>query len=56
VAGDYRPALFIMVGVLAIGFIANLLIRPVDSKFHEKVEHHFIDDDKPADPDTVPAK
>ncbi|SNC59638.1 Nitrate/nitrite transporter NarK [Kytococcus aerolatus] len=28
-AGDYRPALFTMVGVLAVGFIANLLVRPV---------------------------
>jgi len=35
VASDYRPALFIMVGVLAVGFVANLLIRPVASKFHE---------------------
>jgi len=35
VAGDYRPALFIMVGVLAVGFVANLLIRPVAAKFHE---------------------
>jgi MFS family permease len=34
-AGDYRPALFIMVGVLAVGFVANLLIRPVAAKFHE---------------------
>ncbi|MGI8691987.1 MAG: OFA family MFS transporter [Geodermatophilaceae bacterium] len=34
-AGDYRPALFTMVGVLAIGFVANLLIRPVASNFHE---------------------
>ncbi|GAB4080791.1 OFA family MFS transporter [Modestobacter muralis] len=34
-AADYRPALFIMVGVLAVGFVANLLIRPVASKFHE---------------------
>src|SRR5919107_2466033 len=34
-AGDYRPALFIMVGLLAVGFVANLLIRPVDSKWHE---------------------
>ncbi|NDU74560.1 MFS transporter [Actinomadura sp. DSM 109109] len=29
VAADYRPALFTMVGVLAVGFAANLLIRPV---------------------------
>jgi MFS family permease len=35
VAGDYRPALFIMVGLLAVGFVANLMIRPVDSKWHE---------------------
>ena len=24
-----------MVGVLAVGFVANLLIRPVAAKFHE---------------------
>ncbi len=30
----YRPALFIMVGVLAVGFVANLLITPVDSVHH----------------------
>ncbi|SDY26349.1 Na+/melibiose symporter [Modestobacter sp. DSM 44400] len=35
VAGNYRPALFIMVGLLAIGFVANLLIKPVASKWHE---------------------
>jgi MFS family permease len=35
VAGDYRPALFIMVGLLAVGFLANLLVKPVDSKWHE---------------------
>jgi MFS family permease len=34
-AEAYRPALFTMVGVLAIGFLANLLIRPVPSRFHE---------------------
>ncbi|QKE86049.1 OFA family MFS transporter [Arthrobacter sp. NEB 688] len=34
-AADYRPALFTMVGVLAVGFVANLLVRPVASKFHE---------------------
>ena len=38
VAGDYRPALFIMVGLLAIGFVANLLVKPVDSKWHESKE------------------
>jgi MFS family permease len=35
VAGDYRPALFIMVGLLAVGFIANLLVKPVSAKWHE---------------------
>ena len=35
VAGDYRPALFIMVGLLAVGFVCNLLIKPVASKWHE---------------------
>ena len=37
VAADYRPALLTMVGVLAVGFVANLLIRPVD-------ESHFDDE------------
>ena len=37
-AAAYRPAFFTMVGVLAIGFIANLLIRPVADRFHEKSE------------------
>jgi MFS family permease len=39
VAGDYRPALFTMVGVLAVGFVANLLIRPVATRFHEAEGH-----------------
>ncbi|MFD0968352.1 OFA family MFS transporter [Plantactinospora endophytica] len=34
-ASAYQPALFTMVGVLAIGFVANLLIRPVPDRFHE---------------------
>jgi MFS family permease len=38
IADDYKPALFTMVGVLAIGFIANLLIRPVAERFHEPEE------------------
>jgi MFS family permease len=37
-ASAYRPALFTMVGVLAVGFIANLLIRSVSERFHEKAE------------------
>jgi MFS family permease len=35
VAGDYRPALFMMVGLLAVGFVANLLVKPVDHRWHE---------------------
>ncbi|GAB3685021.1 OFA family MFS transporter [Actinocorallia lasiicapitis] len=35
VAADYRPALLIMVGVLAVGFAANLMIRPVAARWHE---------------------
>jgi MFS family permease len=35
VAANYRPALFIMVGLLGVGFVANLLVRPVASKWHE---------------------
>ncbi|MBU2665060.1 OFA family MFS transporter [Actinoplanes bogorensis] len=31
----YQPALFTMVGVLAVGFIANLLVRPVPAQYHE---------------------
>ena len=37
-AAAYRPALFIMVGLLAVGFVANLLVKPVASKWHEP--HH----------------
>lgn len=34
-AEAYRPALLTMVGLLAVGFIANLLVRPVAAGFHE---------------------
>ncbi|MEP6800174.1 MAG: OFA family MFS transporter [Lapillicoccus sp.] len=34
-ASAYRPALLTMVGVLAVGVVANLLIRPVAARFHE---------------------
>ena len=34
-ADAYRPALLTMVGLLAVGFVANLLIRPVSSEHHE---------------------
>jgi MFS family permease len=32
----YKPALLTMVGVLAVGFAANLLIRQVADRFHER--------------------
>jgi hypothetical protein len=32
----YSVSLYIMVGVLIVGFIANLLIRPVNPRFHEE--------------------
>ncbi|MCW2789186.1 MAG: transporter [Aeromicrobium sp.] len=35
-AGDYKPALLTMVAILAVGFVSNLLIRPVDARFHEE--------------------
>ncbi|WP_151526841.1 L-lactate MFS transporter [Serinicoccus kebangsaanensis] len=31
----YLLSLYIMVGVLVVGFVANLLVRPVDTRFHE---------------------
>ena len=34
----YTLSLFIMVGVLAVGFVANLLVRPVDPRFHMEPE------------------
>jgi MFS family permease len=48
VAADYRPALFTMVGVLAVGFAANLFIRPV-------AERHHVPAAEPLVPDTSPA-
>jgi MFS family permease len=32
----YTLSLFIMVGVLVVGFVANLLIRPVADRYHER--------------------
>ncbi|MCI9888130.1 OFA family MFS transporter [Micrococcales bacterium 31B] len=37
-ASAYYPALFTMVGVLAVGFVANLLVRPVAARFHEPAQ------------------
>ena len=35
-AAAYRPALLVMVGLLVVGFVANLLMRPVAAKHHVK--------------------
>ena len=37
-ADAYRGALFTMVALLAVGFVANLMIRPVAERFHESDE------------------
>ena len=42
-AADYRPALLTMVGVLAVGLLANLLVRPVADRFHEPNERAGIE-------------
>ncbi|GAB3978299.1 hypothetical protein GCM10027615_52310 [Plantactinospora veratri] len=57
-ASAYQPALFTMVGVLAIGFVANLLIRPVPDRFHEPARTTDTPVPAPTDgdrPDTTPA-
>jgi MFS family permease len=48
VAADYRPALLTMVGVLAVGFIANLMIRPV-AESHFDTDAHAAHDERVAD-------
>jgi MFS family permease len=37
-AAAYRPALLVMVGLLVLGFVANLLVRPVADKHHVPCE------------------
>jgi MFS family permease len=44
-ADAYRPALLTMVAVLAVGFVANLLVRPVAERFHER---EAADDETPS--------
>nr|WP_211206482.1 OFA family MFS transporter [Demetria terragena] len=34
-ASDYRLAMLIMVAILGVGFVCNILIRPVSERFHE---------------------
>jgi MFS family permease len=33
-AAAYRPSLLVMVGLLVVGFVSNLLVRPVSSQHH----------------------
>ena len=47
VAADYRPALLTMVGVLAVGFVANLLIRPV-ADIHFDNDAHAANEERVA--------
>jgi MFS family permease len=42
----YTVSLLIMVGVLVVGFIANLMIGPVDSRFHERAEETTSDEQR----------
>ena len=46
-AALYRPSLLVMVGVLGLGFVANLLVRAVSTRFHEAEavapDHHAKD-------------
>ena len=57
----YTISLFIMVGVLVVGFIANLMIRPVHERFHEADrtaagrEERFARDGEPATASPTPS-
>lgn len=55
----YRPSLFVMVGVLVIGFVANLLVTAVDPKHAvaaDSVPHHERVDVSTARPALVAAQ
>ncbi|GAC1369885.1 MAG: hypothetical protein NVSMB43_04850 [Pseudarthrobacter sp.] len=41
-AASYQPALLTMVVLLVIGFVANVLIKPVDARFHEPRPEHAL--------------
>jgi len=34
--GLYAPTMYLMAGLLVVGLICNLLVRPVDASFHDK--------------------
>ena len=57
VAADYRPAFLTMIAILLLGFVANLAIRPVAARYHEKDYVEPIAEDFVADStDDAPAK
>ncbi|MGP3965136.1 L-lactate MFS transporter [Nonomuraea sp. 3N208] len=39
----YTTSLFIMIGLLAVGFVANELIRPVHDRYHERPEARVME-------------
>ena len=49
----YRPALYTMIAILAVGFIANLLIRPVASRYWEKADADVPEGTTPTERETV---
>ena len=49
-ADAYSTAIYIMAGLLALGFICNLLVRPVDASHHYKGE---TEPNVPAEPETA---
>ena len=49
----YRPALYTMIAILAVGFIANLLIRPVASRYWEKTDADVPEGITPTERETV---
>jgi MFS family permease len=58
----YTLSLFIMVGVLVVGFVANLMIRPVNERFHEPEDaaardggERFARDGEPATASPMPS-
>jgi MFS family permease len=54
----YTLSLLIMVGVLVVGFIANLMIKPVHERFHERVPDRdtarFVREGEPATASATP--
>lgn len=53
-ATAYRPALFVMVTLLCVGFVANLLVRPVAERHHLKLGAGTPAPDGVAAPDAAP--